>query len=248
MKRFLTLLFLFPLLLIAGAQAPMQYAPFMVQPATSTLGVGLVGYWKFDESSGAAADSSGNGNSGTLNGSSPAYVSGKFGNAIALDAAGSDYVSMGNPAVLQVTTGTISCWMYYTGSVATSYSMLVSKMDLNNDQNGFCLYRSATAMTWELANGSTFQAVGILGTLPTNSVWHHMVLTWDGSNVKIYKDAVQHSSTSQTVTPVTTVHNFTVGRDAVYTGSYYSGMIDDVRIWSRALTTNEVTELYLLVP
>jgi hypothetical protein len=77
---------------------------------------GLVGQWKFDESSGSttAADSSGSGNTGTLTNmaTSTAWVSGQIGNALEFDGT-NDYVNAGSASNLDdLSVMTVSAWIY----------------------------------------------------------------------------------------------------------------------------------------
>ena len=79
--------------------------------------LGLVGYWNLNDGSGASAtDSSGNGNTGTLeNMEAEDWVAGKFGKALSFDNTGNERVVAGNGASLQITNGTMAAWIKTSG-------------------------------------------------------------------------------------------------------------------------------------
>ena len=74
----------------------------------------LIGYWKFDETSGTSAqDATGNGNDGTLNGD-PQWAAGMLGGALEFDGDG-DYVDVGDDPIFQITDQiTVACWIKVT--------------------------------------------------------------------------------------------------------------------------------------
>lgn len=70
-----------------------------------------------------------------------------------------------------------------------------------------------------------------------------MVATWDGTNAHIFIDGVDGGAVSQTVTPTTNTSSFKIGNASI--GTYnFTGTIDEVGVWSRALTGSDVTSLY----
>ena len=90
----------------------------------------------------------------------------------------------------------------------------------------------------------------LLSTLENGS-WHNIVITYSGSRtvsgVKIYIDGVSKSITNITDTLSTNAPTGTTGAIGSRTstfGTYYTGDIDEFGIWSRALTSTEVSQLY----
>jgi len=73
--------------------------------------------------------------------------------------------------------------------------------------------------------------------------WHHLVGTYNGSEVVIYVDGVYEGDCSVEVTPAVPAHVRIGARDSVEK-HYFNGTIDDVRIYDRALDADEVEELY----
>jgi len=75
-----------------------------------------------------------------------------------------------------------------------------------------------------------------------NDVWQHIVLTYDSGTATIYKNAGEQSQTvSYTNSGITWGTPYIGGIDA---GRYFKGLIDDVRVYDRALNIGEIIELY----
>jgi len=78
-----------------------------------------------------------------------------------------------------------------------------------------------------------------------DNLWHHAAIVWDGTNTAIiYLDGVSESSgTSGPPTPDRKNRPFTIGVHASIS-AYFGGIIDDVRVYDRPLTAEEVWQLY----
>ena len=241
MKRILSILI--ALLLFATSQAQIGRYPFAraVSEETSDeegLIVGLVSYWKLDEASGAVVDSR-DSNNGTNSGASPGST-GKINDAY--DFAGGDYIGFGDPDNLQLgSTGAISCWIYSTNSA--NYRTIISKGNSITGRNGYEIYHDGFGnITGMLASGSAVAWITI-GGFAINE-WVHIVFTWNATTAYIYRNALSPQSGS-TVVPVSDVYNLVIGESASNAGTdYFIGLIDEVGIWNRQLTGDEVTDLY----
>lgn len=208
---------------------------------SSPLLTDLVSYWKLDESSGTAADSKGS-NTGTVAGTVTQGSSGKINTAYTFSGFSDTWLDCGSDASLRMTSaGTISAWVYQTTS--DNYSTVVGNDDFDTDRHGYNFFiRLDGTVSLELASASAAQSVTST-TAISNNVWNHIVATWDGTNVHIYVNGNDEGAVSQTVTPTTNTSSFKIGNASI--GSYnYTGRIDEVGVWSRALTGAEVTTLY----
>jgi len=195
---------------------------------------GLAGYWKFDEGTGTtAADSSGLGNNGSFNGG-VSWTSGQFGAAAHFD--GTGYIAAGVVGLPAANAPqTISWWL----NVPSIPSGVANVLSLSNDaaqsavQPGF---RNGTFGVWSY--GGTF----LVSTAPASTgAWHHYAYTFDGTTHSLYVDDVlKNSSTRAAQTASPTKLEF--GR---WTGGseYLNGSVDDVRIYTRALSAAEVATL-----
>ena len=77
--------------------------------------------------------------------------------------------------------------------------------------------------------------------------WHHSVTVRNGYNLKIYYDGnLVLDSIVSSITNITTQQNYypSIGRLGSYNGEYFSGKIDDIKIYDKGLTQTEVSSLY----
>jgi PKD repeat protein len=238
-------------------------ASFLQQTNTTVkadLTDGLVGYWNFDEGSGNILhDSSGNGNDGTVHGN-PVWTTGKFGNAINFDGI-DDWVDCGNDASLSPLTAiTLAAW--YKPTISWSGGgpdPIIDKPINSNDWNE--LYQYHLSVCGDLYPGPIANHLGIslyididgsykLIKSPENMVsfnqWSFIVATYDGTTMKMYIDNELISSIPVSGTMTNYNQNL---RIAKYKGGseeiFLPGVIDEIRIYNRALTADEIHELYI---
>ena len=88
--------------------------------------------------------------------------------------------------------------------------------------------------------GGSFASANVYGTaaLATNT-WTHVAGTYDGTTMRFYVNGVEVASLAQTGTINTSSGALTIGGDAS-NGQYWSGLIDEVRIYDRALSATEI--------
>jgi hypothetical protein len=198
---------------------------------------GLVGWWKFDEKEGAtAADSSGNGNDGTLQGN-PVWrpQGGEIGGALEFSGKG-DYVKIANESNFDITGQiTISAWVNIT-SVPQEWTGIVTKgdsawrlsTDFANNIFHFGLARE------DYLNGRT--SVG-------SGQWHHVTCVYDGRKMSIYVDGKLDVSKPRTGPIATNDFPVCIGENIELTGHCWNGLIDDVRVYNYALSDSEIAAL-----
>lgn len=202
-------------------------------------GSGLVGWWRFDEGSGtAAADSSGSGNNGTLTGSVlPTWTLGKIGQG--LDFTSGGYVDAGDAISLRVTTLTVSAWIKLDQKPGAQ-ACIVAKHSWGYrfcvDYNGY-LEANVYSSSNTLLTGTTNIVDGL---------WHHVVWTFTPNTTSgstVYIDGVSHKSVNSNGGDGGAGVRLKIGQSLVTANQFY-GLLDDVRIYNRALTASEVGELY----
>jgi hypothetical protein len=209
-----------------------------------SLAGGLSGYWAFDEGSGTlTADGTGIGGTGTLNGTGIGWTSGKFGNALSFDGS-TAYVSApttdldGSSYAPQMPAAnkpqSFSWWMK-----VSSYSSGCAICLTNNGSSSGVFAGIPTTNTvgvWK--SGGTLL---VSATAPSTSTWHHYVYTFDGTTHRLYIDGtLAGSGTTSPNTASPSELNF--GR---WSGnsSYLNGQLDDIRIYSRTLSSGEASAL-----
>jgi hypothetical protein len=200
-------------------------------------GLGL--HWKLDETSGTvAADSSGLGRNGTVIGT-PNWVTGLVDNAIQLN--GTNRVEV-NSLAGSPKNATLAAWANLT-SADSGGAELVSLGDyLTIRLNQGSLSRAF------VYNGSTWNGCSINQTF-TNAGWHHFaaVFSDDQDYIKLYVDGVEVATAASTATiPYSGAGTkIVVGAHGNGQTTYdFSGKIDDVRVYGRALCPQEVQDVY----
>ena len=206
-----------------------------------------IAHWDFDEGSGqTAADSSGFANDGQLGSTTgvdandPSWlcVSGGY----ALDFNGtSDYVDLGSPASLDLTTTfTVAAWVKWKGGNpdAVIYASGNAnadhyRLDVNNcNANGLSLREDG-----EVCHPATSNL------LPADT-WHHVAVIKDGdtgTNLAFYLDGVSDGTASAGTSGATGLKR--IGARTEFTDQFFDGAIDDLRIYDRALSGAEITAL-----
>ena len=225
--------------------------------AQGGLNDGLVGHWDFDNDSGnIVTDSSGQNNHGTIIGAT--LTEDRFGNlnkAYFFD--GGDYIDVPNADSLNPTSAiTITAWFKADSFALGTYSWppIVKKSD-NNQTSGYTLelcdvYESHPGL-WGGLNLEGYGRLGPLKPYPpvAEGTWYFAALVFDGSTLTNYlrsmgQTSFTTASNNGSGNIVLASNNLNIGRDPSNTYRFFHGAIDDVRIYNRALTTDEVIEVY----
>jgi hypothetical protein len=186
-----------------------------------------------------ALDSSYNGNNSTsVVGTT--VVAGKYGNARNFNgiATGGDYINLGNNTKLKFSTNnfTLSAWV----KISTAGSYYIYRWRTS----GIALLAGTSATVWFYNSTPTQRAVTSSGITVNDNNWHHIAGTYDGTTLIIYVDGISRGTNVITDTISYGSGGAAIGRDGNADDSYFPGIIDEVRIYNRALTAAEVSELY----
>jgi hypothetical protein len=206
---------------------------------TPTPGTGPMVWYKFD---GNANDSSGNGKNATLNGS-PAYVTGKSGNAINLSGS-SQYVSMPGGIISGLNNFTIATWVKIT--TLSTWSRIFD-FGTGTTVNMFLTPQSGNGVRFAITTGGSGNEQRINGSSAlATGTWVHVAVTLSGNTGTLYVNgAAAGTNTNMTLRPSslgTTGNNY-IGRSQ-YSDPYLNGQIDNFRIYNRALSAAEISNLY----
>ncbi|MFA5133861.1 MAG: LamG domain-containing protein [Patescibacteria group bacterium] len=207
----------------------------------------LVGHWAMDRTdiSGTRIyDKSGNKNNGTLTGT--AEDKGKIKEARHFNGT-TDWINIPNSSSLTFSKAvTLSAWIKpnYFNSSTTDYAVIVGKR-LSEADYEYQLYTYLTGSLCFAFHGRAWdQRFNTTNNLVAGK-WQHVVGTYDGSRVELYKDGVNFWGTDDVTGLHTSTGNVGIGRRPDGgTASYYNGTIDDVRIYNRTLSDEEVINLY----
>jgi len=206
---------------------------------------GPVSWWKFDETSGPTGyDSMGYSDGTLVNG--PNWTSGLIDGALEFYGA-DEYVDCGSSfeSVTESSTKSITAWI--KPDSASSTARLITLWKNNSGHSGFALRFAGSPVTW---SGLYRKTVGY-GWVESEvevaeGVWTHIALVQDGCDVDIYVNGVSAANASNAAGPtVSNPANAVVGA-YVYQGvsGCLDGKIDDVRIYERALSAEEVEALH----
>jgi hypothetical protein len=207
-----------------------QVSPAAWDPNTDPA---LTGWWKFDEGSGTTAkDSSGKGNDGTLNGA-VTWVPGWRGTGVEFDGT-SGYVGTGKSLLNNAVDFTMCGWVKSQNSNASRIG-LFGQNDLI--EMGFM---NGNAEVWTAVAGT----VNTPWRFNNATEWHHIAVVDSGTSMMIYIDGVL-ANTGSGGTHTTSTFFFNIGGGGVWdpSGNWFDGQIDDVRLYLRGLTAQEVKSL-----
>ena len=217
---------------------------------SGSLTQGLVGYWPF---CGNANDDSGNGNNGTVNGAT--LTTDRFGNAnsaYSLVSQNSNYLEISNSPLLNpISSISLSSWVKLNSYIDNQ--VFVSKGNTNQSLP-YMSYTLKMGDNTSINSKAQFQLSinGIKQVLMTNSTiplsnWIYITGTYDGNVMKIFVNGVLDNSLSISGSISSFNTNLNFGRWAPGVPNnpqYLNGFIDDIGIWNRALTEQEITNLY----
>jgi hypothetical protein len=203
---------------------------------------GLVGFWEFDEGSGnKMIDSSGNNLHGIIFGN-PVWIDGLAAKALKFDGDG-DYVDLGNDESFSITNQiTVASWIK-VDAFDCEWQAIITKGD-----GAWRLQRNGTQDSIEFACTGAFVPNALVGSLfGTVSVndgrWHHIAGTYDGSKISLYVDGKLDVSSEASGSIEANDFDVFIGANAEKPGRNFKGSIDDVRIYSYALSAEQVKEI-----
>ncbi len=206
------------------------------------IAFGLVSYWPLDADLLDAADD----NHGTEDGGVIPFEVGKFDNAINLNGSQNVLISGGDESEFDFTGGsmTVSAWCT-AAAIDTSWQCLIAK----GEGNGWRVHRRGgdepPEFAWTGGNGDTpsHGTPIMIGTDP--ETWHHVVGVTDGVTgiESLYIDGVE-VATKEGAVLEDRGNRMRIGDNPDAAGRGWNGKIDDVAIWARALSADEIAEIW----
>jgi uncharacterized protein (DUF362 family) len=231
-------------LLYVGEDVPSSSMLYSWTGFPHQLDADAVGLWHFNEGSGGSvSDETAYGNDGTLvNGASWAS-GGRFGYAVQFDGVDDAVVVPDAPELDGMSELTLEAWIYLAVD-PTDWMAVVQKwapQGSPSNQYTYTMVVSATNRLYMHIFTDEDDAL-LTGNLPIAvGAWTHVAATYDGSVIRLYVNGVEDPITANlTGTINSTDRDVNIGACLPYNDEYFNGMIDDVRILTRALTPEEI--------
>ena len=240
-------------LLTTFASIGLCYASIAQNVPSYVSSNGLQAWWSFD---GNANDVSGNGHNGTINGATltsdrngapnAAYSFNGTNNSISIP--DHDSLSFSNNVF------TFSFWLNWNPNTAQELAIMGKR---GSQTSGFEFYLDKIASTsnnpdcimahtWNLSGANVYGIPPTLTSTTAGGAWNHFVIAADGAKLRFYKNGVNvDSSYTPIISMGNSSGNLTIGSGGGWGSTkWMDGMIDDIGIWRRVLTPNEIGSLY----
>jgi len=206
----------------------------------------MTAYWKFDDGTGTSAlDFTGKGHTCTLMNlnTSTCWVTGKMIGGLRFSG-GNNHAKTPQATDLNfATAGTVSAWIYTYAY--TSFAGILHKGSATNfsDEEYSLQFWSGNKIYWGVTKtGGGTVSVTSPSAIPLNT-WKHLCGTWDATAMKLYIDGTQVATRVGT-TALKAAGALNIGAQLDVSPFYaFNGIIDDVRIYNRAISDAEVTAL-----
>ena len=209
---------------------------------TNPLPAGLVAGWNFNEALGTtSADASGNGNTATLvNG--VVRAAGRYGNGLTFNGV-DGYLTIPNSASLNISGTGLTLSMWINPALSGGDSVVLGKfwnatMTSPYYQYGLELAGGTVPVFYVGTAGGPLSAS--MGSALTPNQWSYLAVVFDGAQVQFYLNGLLVTTVPLSATITARGNPFQLGADNV-PSQFFKGSLDEVRIYNRALTTQEIS-------
>jgi len=206
--------------------------------ASASIVDGLQGYWQFN---GDGSDSSGNSRDLTV---TAEYSGGLFGQAMNLGGSTSNYATRSSDDdAFDFGTSDFAIQTWVNWNTAAGEQVIIEKFYGQNGPGWTLTKLNSNQFQFYLTNGVANSDVISI----TSETWHQIIINRSGDWLDVYFDNANiiHTSITGVSVPDTTMP-LLIGKRNEYDGRDFAanGIIDETAIWSRAMTTSEITSLY----
>ncbi|MBC7864103.1 MAG: T9SS type A sorting domain-containing protein [Bacteroidia bacterium] len=181
----------------------------------------------------------------------------RFGNpnaAYYLSGAPGSYINLGTTSVLKPTSGSISMWVNIADTVTAGSGYYINPILLTKCQQGpscyeaYCIYYdiSSSKVVAACTQLPCTQPSALTNSTVNAGLWHHYILAYDSTAIKLYLDGVLQDSVAKGFS------SFFLAGDSVMIGNsasvsnnrFFNGTVDDIRFYNCVLSSAQVTGLY----
>ena len=212
------------------------FALALADTAAAAAPAGLVAGYGFEESAGAGvADVSAAGNDGTLSGAART-ASGRFGRALSFDGV-DDSVSVPDADSLDLARGmTLEAWVK-PSALGSVWRSVILKEQPGDIVYGLYAHTSAGIPVGQSSIGGYEEVFGD-SALPLDT-WSHLAMTYDGATQRLYVGGLLAATRTVSGAMSASKGALKIGGNAIW-GEWFHGVIDEVRVYDRALSAAEV--------
>ena len=188
---------------------------------------------------GNALDESGTGNDGTV--FNAVLIPDRFGNQDGAYQFGANrYILVNSDSTLNLTNAlTMSAWIYLNAN-SPSWQSIFCKGETSSMNSPYALLIRNYKVTFLPNRTECYSSMSV----PTDE-WVHVAVVWDGNTIKYYINAVRDSYEDTYINALNVVDNdLVIAKDAPGATEWFNGNLDDMRLYNRALSDYEITQLY----
>ena len=166
---------------------------------------------------------------------------GRYGSALKFDGKGDAVNVSQDPSLLLTNGGTISAWIYPYDYGGGGYGRIISKGSGTTTADYQLWITSPGQLRFKTLNGTTQQSTNNAITL---NQWNHVVVVFSSTSETLYVDGVNRTVWgNETSLPPNTANSVQIGGlDGA--SRNFNGTIDEIRVWNRTLSADEIREIY----
>lgn len=229
----------------SSIEGAIRYNSSSVTPAPSDY----VHYWPMDETTGTTVTDNAGSSNGTWNGSAAvSYTDGVIGSALVFDGT-DDHISIPDAATLEAQTNmSVSLWIKYDAASLGTEQIIFQKDHSAAPWLGWALGTSSSNFPYFYFAATDLSYWDVGPSIVFADQWYHFVGVKSGNDLQFYVNGARNEAFNDS--PVTSTFftssdgPFGIGSDPSSTSTAFDGVLDDLRIFDRALSSVEVFELF----